>query len=94
LQCLTIQHSQQEMVETPMVETVTVETPMVEMHTATMAMHIPAALVLQLVVAAVAFSFSVSLTEIQLTAELAATAELAELADSAAAAATHHRINT
>jgi hypothetical protein len=39
------------MVEAPMVETVTVETPMVEMHTVTMAMHIPKALVQQLVVA-------------------------------------------
>jgi acetamidase/formamidase len=48
---LTIQHLQQEMVETPMVETPMVETPMVETHTVTMAMHTQKDLVLQLAVA-------------------------------------------
>jgi hypothetical protein len=81
------------MVEVPMVETVTVETPMVETHTVTMAMHIPAALVLQLVVA-VAFSFSVSVMEIQLTVALVEQAVLAATVVLAAAVATPHRINT
>jgi hypothetical protein len=67
------------MVEAPMVATLTVETPMVGMHTVTMVMHIPAALVLQLVVAS---------TEIQLMVELAVLVELAVAAELAAAAAT------
>jgi hypothetical protein len=71
------------MVEAPTVETATVETPMVEMHTVTMVMHIPAALVLQLVVAV---SFQV--TEMELAADLAVLAVLAVTADKAAAAAT------
>jgi hypothetical protein len=73
------------MVETPMVETPMVETPMVEMHTVTMAMHIPAALVLQL---------AVTSTEIQLTVVLAVLADSAVTAELAAAAATQSRINT
>jgi hypothetical protein len=51
LQCLTIQHSRDPMVEAPMVATLTVATPMVEMHTVTMVMHIQKALVQQLAVA-------------------------------------------
>jgi hypothetical protein len=47
------------------------EPPMVEMHTVTMVMHIPKALVLQLVVA---------LMEIQLTVVLAVTADKAAAA--------------
>jgi hypothetical protein len=80
---LTIQHSQDPTVEAPTVEMVTVETPMVEMHTVTMVMHIPAALVLQLVVAV---SFQV--TEMELAADLAVLAVLAVTVDKAAAAAT------
>jgi hypothetical protein len=67
------------MVEAPMVEMLTAETPMVEMHTVTMAMHIPKALVQQMVD---------SLTEIQLMVELAVLAVLAVLVELAAAAAT------
>jgi hypothetical protein len=67
------------MVEALMVGMLTVETPMVEMHTVTMVMHIPAALVQQMVD---------SLTEIQLMVALAVAADLAVAAELAAAAAT------
>jgi hypothetical protein len=76
---LTIQHLQQEMVETPMVETPMVDTPMVEIHTVTTVMHILAALVLQL---------AVTITEMELAVILVALVALVALADKVAAAAT------